>query len=472
MGISLAIVDHDALFATLSEPPIIVNDFNVASADVKEKLNNLIYTRYDGDTLEVLPSCQCGKICGEFNVGVKCPDCKSVVSAITERPLESTLWIATPKGVRSLVNPAVWNILSKNMTISGCDILEWLTNPGYTPRGQIPPAVLKLQRMGIQRGLNYFIDNFDAVMNAAVSSGAIKVKGRERDELIAFINKYRAILFPRYLPVPSRLNFITESTATGTYTDTSMTTIVDAILTITSIEAAVIPVNQRQREARTAKALAQIAEYYNSFYTMSLGKKVGWLRKHVFGSRLHFSFRAVISSLSENHQYDEIHMPWSMSVLVFKAHLTSKLLARGFTPNQCNQFIFDNSLRYNELMDTLFQELIAESPYGGIPIVLQRNPTLVRLSAQALRVTKVKTEVEINTVSMSTLVLKGPNADFDGDALNGMIILDHGMYEKIQRLAPHLGVLDLQKPRTISNILALPAQVLATISNWMYEKQA
>ena len=53
-----------------------------------------------------------------------------------------------------------------------------------------------------------------------------------------------------------------------------------------------------------------------------------------------------------------------------------------------------------------------------------------------------------------------------------MIILDHGMYEKIQRLAPHLGVLDLQKPRTISNILALPAQVLATISNWMYEKQA
>lgn len=471
MGVALTVVDFNHLFNTLAEPPIIVNEFDVASEDVKQKLNNLIYARYDGDTLDIIPTCECHRTVGEFNIDVTCRECGTKVSAVTERPLESTLWIAAPKGVRALINPAVWNILSKQMTISGCNVLEWLCNPSYSPRGQIPPAVQKLQRMGVQRGLNFFIDNFDGIMDAVFNANAVKCKGVSRDQLMVFLKKYRHCLFPNYIPIPSKMSFITEETVTGTYATNGMATAADAIRTITSIKTAIIPINQRVAEIRTVKAISQMAEYYNSFYSNSLGKKVGWLRKHVFGSRLHFSFRAVISSLSERHDRREIHMPWSMSVMLFRAHLSAKLQKRGYTPRESNSLLNEHTLQYSPLLDELFCELIAESPFGGIPIILQRNPTLVRLSAQALLITKVKTDVNINTVSMSTLVLKGPNADFDGDALNGMLVLDHVMWERVRRLESHLGIMDQQRPRMLSGIAAFPPPIVSNISNWMYENE-
>ena len=55
------------------------------------------------------------------------------------------------------------------------------------------------------------------------------------------------------------------------------------------------------------------------------------------------------------------------------------------------------------------------------------------------------------------------------DALNGMLILDTEMNNHLLRLAPHLGVLDLDKPRSISKYIVIPGPVLATISNWMYD---
>lgn len=462
----------DDLFANIANEPIIINKWNVDSLEEKEKLNKLLYTRYEGDTLDVIPSCDGGHIKGEFNVGIRCPDCNTLVMPVTERPLESTLWINKPTGVNTLINPQIWSMLSRKLTYGGTNILQWLCDPSYKITGQTPAVLERLQRYGFLRGLNNFHEHYDKIIQALFKINAFKGKARDRQDLEEFLTENRDKVFCEYIPVPSRLGFITESTVTGTYADTTMTAALDAIRTICAIESSLMPLSQRVREIRTVKAIAQLAEYYHGkegFYVKSLGSKHGWLRKHVFGSRLHFSFRAVISSLSDNHNYDEIHLPWSLSVQVFKVHLTNKLLKMGRTPNEINKFLFEHTLKYHPLLDELFQELIEESPYGGIPIILQRNPTLVRGSAQALRVTKVKTDVSINTISMSVLVLKAPNADFDGDALNGMIILDEVMYNELQRLAPHLGVLDLQRPRTLSKNIAIPAPVLATIGNWMYD---
>ena len=53
------------------------------------------------------------------------------------------------------------------------------------------------------------------------------------------------------------------------------------------------------------------------------------------------------------------------------------------------------------------------------------------------------------------------------DALNGIIILDLKTLKRLDRLKPHLYVLDLRKPRKVSGYVKLPAPVISTIGNWL-----
>lgn len=470
-GVHLELLSHDEIFSKLSRPPVIVNDFNVNSEEDKNRLNQLIYTRYEGDALEILPSCDCGHLTGGDVVGEVCEVCGSEVFLITERPLESVLWIRAPDGVRGLINPEVWIILSKNLTLSGCNMLEWLVNHTYKPSGKEPVQLQRLKKYQFKRELNYFIDNFDEIL-AALEKVKAFTKGRrkEKELLLQFIRENRDKIFSQYIPIPSRLGFITEDSPTGPYADTGMRPAIEAIRTITSINSAVLPTSVAVRQLRAVKAVSQLSDYYYNFISKSLSKKPGWFRKHIFGGRPHFTFRAVISSLSNRHAYDELHLPWSLGVMVFRSHLINRLFLRlNWTPRQALKHLNEHTLRYCPILDEMFQDIIQNHPLGKFPCIFQRNPSLQRGSAQCLYITKIKTDVDINTVSLSVLVLKGPNADYDGDALNGMLCLDMKMHERLSRLEPHHYVLDLKTPWKLSSDIALPSPVLATIANWIHE---
>jgi hypothetical protein len=379
------------------------------------------------------------------------------------------LWLAAPEGVDCLINPVAWVIMSKRLTFNGENLLEWMCNPLYKAKtSTVPDKLRKLKTLNIERGLNSFHRNFDAIIDTLFKNKMIQGGSEEQQDFRAFIEINRDKIFSKYVPIPSKVAFIMETTATGVYADTSMTPAIDAIRTLSGIETTVAPHNLRVRQGRAVQAVNKLGEYYQTFFSDQLGSKPGWFRKHVFGSRLHFSFRAVISSLTDNHEADELHLPWSMSVALFEAHLSSKLIKRGFTPNEVIKHLHEHTSTYDPLIDELFKEIIAEGPDGSIPVIFQRNPSLTRGSAQQLRVTKVKTDPEINTVSLSVLVLKALNADFDGDALNGILILDLVTLEKISRLQPYLYALDLGKPRTLSRHIGLPPPVITTIANWLH----
>lgn len=474
MGYHLTLVDLDRRFNQATRPPIIINSFNTDTKEGKEELNKLLYIRYQGDTLDVIPTCDCGKLTGEYNQDIVCEVCHTTPTSVTERPLESSLWMEPPAGVEAFINPTAWIILSKALYDNGQRMLEWMCSPTYTlgqePRHRMRKLIDLYEERGFQRGLNFFVTHFDAIFATLVEYRLLYNNKKQATEvLIAFVQKFRNCLFPKHLPLPSRLSFITEDTVTGRYADTSMTTALDAALTISGISNSALPLSPRVKEARTVKTIMLLAGFYENFVGKTLGKKEGWSRKHIFGSRLHLSARGVITSLSDNHVYDEVHLPWSMSVMLFKTHLISKLIKRDYTPNEAIQFIFENTLKPNPLMQELLDELIAEgfAKGGGVPILMNRNPSLQRGSLQTLRVTKIKTDPNVNSMSLSVLVLKGFNADFDGDALNIILIPDKRIYERVKRLEPHLTALDLRKPRAISSNLSMPAPVITTISNWL-----
>lgn len=411
-GLYLRLIDLDKLFNSLPTPPIIVNDFDLTSIKEKEKLNMMLYTRYEGDTLDTLPSCDCGYIKGQYNVGVKCQRCMTEVEVVTERSLHSVLWIAAPEGVKALINPEAYILLRDKLDYEGGNILDWICNGSYKFKNDSRDFSTKYHNAGFRRGLNFFIDNFENIIDFLFKLKMVKKCNTKTDKeaLREFLFENKKCIFPKYLPVPSKLGFITEDTPLGTFADTNMALAIDAIRTITSIKTGIDGSTQIVRENRAAKAIKLLSDYYYRFYSDSLSGKGGWFRKHIFGSRLHFSFRAVISSISDHHHYEDLYLPWSLSVALFKTHLTNKLMNKyKLTPNECIDFLYSHTNKYNKVLDDLFKELIDESPGKYIPIILQRNPTLVRLSAQRLKVRKIKTDPNDNTISMSVHDLKGPN---------------------------------------------------------------
>jgi hypothetical protein len=354
-----------------------------------------------------LPTCECQEIKGEHNVGVKCKQCGTFVKAPLEQDLEPLVWIRAPEGVSKLINPIVLTMLSEKFSKSGYDIIRWIADSTYHPAVKVPAIMETVQELGIQRGYNNFVDNFDSIIASLFNVKGFRAKKGVEEPLEQLLREQRSCVFSDYLPLPNRSLLVIEETTVGTYVDPIVTGAVDAIRTMCSIDNLLANHSVRTKQNRTIKAIYQLSDFYDDLYRFTLAKKEGIFRKHVFGTRSHFSFRAVISSLTANHDYDELHVPWGIGVSVLGIHLTNKLLRRGFTPNGAKAFLNEHSQKYHPLLDELFQLLINECPYKGIPVIFQRNPSLERGSAQAMFVTKIKTDPNIPTVSLSILSVVG-----------------------------------------------------------------
>ena len=329
-----------------------------------------------------------------------CDVCGCACLPVTEKPLESILWIRAPTGIDALINPVMWIILSEKFKEGSVNVLEWLTNPRLTiPPADKPKAIKKLEVLGVKRGLNNFIRNFDEIFNIIITKRIIKkLNPYAREKLVEFIAANRNNIFSSRLPVPSKLAMITEKTPMGGYADPLMRSALNAIWTINAVENPLTPISDKVREEKTVKCIAFLADYYNRFTGPPLGQKPGWLRQNVYGSRSHFTFRSVIASINEPHNLEEIHIPWSLAVMLFEIDLISKMnkLPRerliqyginkhGFTPNMVLRYIQEHTLQYSKLLDDMLDELLAEGPGGTIKILLQRNPTLTIGSIQMLK---------------------------------------------------------------------------------------
>lgn len=391
-----------------------------SSEEEKDSLKKLIYTLYNSDLMSNLPSCECGGgvsgqesgITGEYNIGVYCNNCNTIVKSPIEQTIEPILWMRAPRGVHKLINPIVWTMLNIRFSKSGFKVIQWICDTTYRPAIKIPPVMDSIQRLGIQRGYNYFYENYDFIMNILfeLKDFALPKKGA-RDYLKELLVKSRDCIFSDYLPLPNKSLLIIEETDKGTYVDPIVVGAIDAIQTIASIDNSLSQHSIRVKENRTIKTLVALADFNDNYTRNGLAEKAGVFRKHVFGTRSHFSFRAVISSITDNHEYDEIHIPWGVATSVFRYHVINKLLKLGYTVNSSISFLNAHAKKYCKELDDIFKELIANSPDRGIKATLGRNPSLHRSSLQLVRITKVRTDPDIPTVGISILIVRGLNAD-------------------------------------------------------------
>ena len=462
------------MFYKLKDSPIIINDLDNNTEESRDVIRQLIVSRFSTDMVSLIPSCFCGQKKGQALTRDEtvCEVCGTKVTSSIEDDIEPLVWFRRPgindeQPISKLISPIVWIMLKHRFTKSGFNIIQWLCDTTYRTNVRQPKVVSKIVEAGIQRGYNNFVDNFDLIMSFLFNLKDFKVKKTKDDYLPIFLEQNRHKLFSDYIPLPNKSLLIIEKTDVGVYVDPIIIGAIDAIDMLVSIDNRFYDQNPKTKANRMVKALSKLCLYYENFYRFNLAVKSGQFRKHIYGGRSNFSFRAVISSLTGPHEYDEIHVPWGIGLTAFRPHLVNKLLKLGMDLNSIIGLLLGNIERYHPLLDRLLKELIAESPLGKIPIALQRNPSLMQGSIQRVYITKFKSDPTDTTISIPILICKAFNADFDGDALNCTIATDNKMAAWLYSLAPEFNIYHLDFPDKISGNIGISKPVIAAHSAWL-----
>lgn len=495
MPLSLKLLSLDQMFHSSKVEPIILNDLHSKTEEDREYFNNLVKETYTSDVVSVLPRCACGELRGEHLVGEVCDVCGTVVKQSIEDDINPSLWFRRPDGVEKLMNPIVWMMLDSRFTKSNFRVLVWITDRNYRSSSKVPESVKELIQMGIPRGYNNFVQNFSWFMEFLFNHAdfryqksktsfihdMLEITHPSRDPLQQLIHDNIGIIFSDFIPVLNRCLLVLEQHALGLYLDSSILNIKDALNTMLSIDQDHYNRTPANIENRTAKILVMLGDYYTSLFRKHISPKPGMLRKHTLGSRTNHSFRAVITSHEEIHDHDEIWIPWCVAMTVFQLHILNRLMNKKalakllgkkdgcekMTHNEALGFIYAHVYKYHPLLDRIMQELISESRGGSIPCLAQRNPSLMQGSAQLVRITRVKTDADNTTVSMSDLIAPAMNADYDGDELNFQLAVDEFMAEKFYAFSPFFNLLLLDKPLEISKNASMSDPIIASVSDWL-----
>jgi len=133
--------------------------------------------------------------------------------------------------------------------------------------------------------------------------------------------------------------------------------------------------------------------------------KQGRFRQNLLGKRVDFSGRSVIV-VGPNLRMDQCGLPKKMALELFKPHLIAKLEDKGYatTVKAAKKMIEDQT---NEVWECL-NEIV-----DGYPILLNRAPTLHKLSIQAFH----PKLIDGKAIQLHPLVCAAFNADFDGDQM-------------------------------------------------------
>ncbi len=418
MALYQELVDFKTLFSQLVVTPVIINDLPYGTDDEKEELLTHLTTIYSADKISTVPSCDCGATMGEYRVGEVCPTCNTKVMPRTDEAIDPVLWFRKPEGMITLINPYTWGMLSRTFSRNKFNLVHWICDSRYDP-GVKPPVSFNstmkfLIENGVQRDYNWFVSNYDKALDLLFKSPGFKSKYKANYPVIKHFEETKYTVFSDYIPLPNKLMVVMERKRGVSEVEPGAVRIVDVFNTLAGLDKNSENSNSAVKISRTLRAIDKLYEYYDEFIRRHIGSRGSILRHHVFSTRAHFSFRAVIVSITEPHEYDEIHIPWGVALGLLEYHILNKLFKMGHLYENAIKIINEHTNVYSPLIGDILDTIISESPVGGIPVLFNRNPALNLGSVQLVRITKIKKNPIDTTIAFSILSTVPPNADFDG----------------------------------------------------------
>jgi hypothetical protein len=440
------LINHDQQFEDnlnkFGSDPVILDHLDFSEPNYTEKLQKLIFA--DGAGADFIAKCQCGLLEGNNKIGMRCEVCQTDVCPthlLDSNNLMCKNWLSCPQEIpNGWLTPRVYLILS-----------HWLS---YTTTGKVKmnylddildvttPIPFELSDVVQGKGFVYLYDHFDRLMEYFTQSHPVISKKADTKAIRFFLAVNRDKIFCHTIPIMNgAINPIITSDTTGPnkrqYSSTTADFALKAAITLSKHRHSTRKTNRVFRAERNAlKAFRDIIAYTEDATRKYISVKKAIPRTHIFGSRFHLSFRAVIVPIVGIHTYHELHVPWRLAVNTLRVHLIGMLCRSGLSPNDA----ITKVRRALQIVDpdiaALFKQMIADSPFPGIPCLWDRPPSIRDGSVTLKFWTKIDEDLSNSCVGVSPLDVALSNADFDGDALAGILVPETDMVMAMENLSP------------------------------------
>lgn len=451
----LGIIDMEKLFQQAEDrgTALILDKLNFSKPGYADKIAEHLYSR--SSEIDFIARCDGGHLVGNVYRGMTCPKCQTVVSTDMEAAnghLYHRAFISCPDAIPAWIHPHIYRILSRWLTYgearSKINILDNILNPAVS-------LLPDLEGIVTGRGFAYLYNNFDYLMeyfllhHKKMSEKANTDPKTGASRMRSFLAMYRDRVFCRHLPILSdALHPIIMLSGTGQNrqraVDKNTKNVLYAINSLSYLR------HSPRRRALRPDVIEETAflaykshiEYLVQTSITTAQKKKSLPRRHIFGARLHLTFRGVIVPIFGDHDYDVLHLPWQIAVNLLRDHIIGRLVRKeGLTIFQAMSKQWEALQVYSPEIHAMMNDFIAESPYKGLPILFNRNPSIKRGALQLLFATTVKPDVKDKTIEISSLVIGDPNADFDGDEMAGVLIVETDAVEQFVVFHPSNRVL-------------------------------
>jgi len=465
-------IDFEKLFQQ-SHNAGIINQGHLVVKKLSDEFTRGIFAESDQD-VPYQPHCECKKLKGQMHINMVCPICNTKVSNEFVDHLSHVAWLGIPDGLPKMLHP-VWYLVLRDW-LGGkkgeSSIIDAILNPEL----ELPKD---LKAIIPEQSYMYFYNHADEIMQVLMNLYEPTKRKKYTPWIKRMYHEFKDIMFTSKFPIlHNSLHPFMSGSSTLKYVDKPCKEILNAIFDLSAITFSYhtqwkdrLLTEKRKKEINKTlyDIYRNVVAYYIVLINEKVGKKSAIMRKHNFGTRMHFTIRSVVVPITGAHDPDEIYLPWKCIVNAYKLEIIGRLVDDyGIEAPKAYVKHLNALVHYDPMIHDIMLKLMKECPFKGLPFLIGRNPTLRLFSIMQLFCTKIKTDLHDQTISISPLILKGSNTDFDGDELNGVNIKEMAGVIDMDTMHPREAVLDTNSPN-VSTLVMPSNQALQNAHRFVHQ---
>lgn len=409
---------HDKGFV-VSEPQSIKKDLKNPYSPFSSKFGQ---TLQDVNPYANRYKCDCGYLTSRLYLGISCPICNTKVHYVGD-DFEYFGWTCL-KDPYYIIHP---NLFKSIQFFIGAQKLEDIINPKDEKDedgndAKITEVPKDNPFYGI--GMMAFHDRFDEIMDYFLA------KNPNKADYYKDIYNHRKIVFAQSIPNYTTLLRPFKVDGTSLFFEG-----VNANYNMIAKLAAVInrdELRMFRKKKNKNQALYDLQTQYNEIYAeleKILAQKKGSVRT-LFGGRYNFSCRSVIVP-DQTLRADQVKLSYHALCELLQQSLINILQkTHGILYSEAYKIWYKSQVTHSDEVEAIIMRIIENYPHG-IPILMNRNPTIAYGGIMLMHVVGINHNY---TASVPLRILKPLAADFDGDTLNFLYLINKDFIEAAERV--------------------------------------